>query len=122
MSDLTATIDAHLAGYAEPDPARRRELLARAWSVDGVLLDPPLDGTGLDAIVGCAETLVTHYPGHRFVRTSGVDAHHGVARYGWELRNPDDDAVLEGIDVVETDDDGRLSRIVGFFGPLPEHD
>lgn len=122
MSDLAATIDAHLAGYAEPDPGRRRDLLTAAWAEDGVLMDPPLEGVGLDAIIGCGDAVVTHYPGHRFVRTTGIDAHHGVARYGWELRNPDDQAVITGVDVAETNGECRLVRIVGFFGPLPDRE
>ena len=120
MHELTDVIDSHLAGYAEPDPARRRDLLSAAWTEDGVLLDPPLEGAGLDAIVGCGDAVVTHYPGHRFVRTTGIDEHHGVARYGWDLRNPDGVTVLAGVDIAEIGPDGRLTRIVGFFGPLPD--
>lgn len=122
MTDLATTIDTHLAGYAEADPDRRRDLLTSVWATDGVLLDPPLEGDGIDAIIGCGDAVVTHYPGHRFVRTSGIDVHHGVARYSWELRDPSDATVLEGIDIAETGDDGRIRRIVGFFGPLPEQD
>lgn len=122
MTDIATTIDTHLAGYAEPDQDRRRDLLATAWADDGSLIDPPLEGDGIDEIIACGDAVVTHNPGHRFVRTSGIDVHHRVARYSWELRDPSDAVVLEGIDIAETDDDGRLRRIVGFFGPLPERD
>lgn len=37
MSDLATTIDTHLAGYCEPDPARRAELLGSVWSPPGRL-------------------------------------------------------------------------------------
>lgn len=119
MDHIITAIDNHLAGYAEPDPDRRRDLLSAAWADDGHLIDPPLEGVGLDAIVGCGEAVVTHYPGHRFVRTSDVDAHHDTARYSWELRDSDDSVVLEGVDIADLGHDGRLRRIVGFFGPLP---
>lgn len=121
-SDLATTLDTHLAGYAESDPKRRGELLSAAWATDGVLIDPPLQGRGIDEIIGCGEAVVTHYPGHRFVRTTGIDVHNGVARYGWELHDASGDAVLDGIDVAETNDTGQLVRIVGFFGPLPDHE
>lgn len=121
-TDLATILDTHLAGYAETDPKRRGELLCAAWAVDGVLIDPPLQGRGIDEIIGCGEAVVTHYPGHRFVRTSGIDVHNGVARYSWELHDPSGDAVLDGIDVAETNDAGQLVRIVGFFGPLPDHE
>jgi hypothetical protein len=32
---------------------------------------------------------------------------------------PDGSLVLEGLDVCELDDDGRLRRVVMFYGPLP---
>ena len=121
-NDRATTIDTHLAGYAEADPDRRRELLSAAWATDGVLIDPPLQGDGLEAIIGCGDAVVTHYPGHRFVRTTGIDVHNGIARYGWELRDPSDNKVLDGVDVAETNADGRLVRIVGFFGSLPERE
>lgn len=121
-TDLATTIDTHLAGYAEADPDRRRELLSAAWATDGVLIDPPLRGDGIAEIIGCGDAVVTHYPGHRFVRTTGIDVHHGVARYGWELHDPKDAIVLDGVDVAETNDTGQLVRIVGFFGPLPDRE
>jgi hypothetical protein len=30
--------------------------------------------------------------------------------------------VLEGFDVAQTNDQGKLQRVVGFFGPLPTLD
>ena len=60
------------------------------------------------------------FPGHRFRRTSGVDAHNGQLRFGWELAAPDGAIAVAGVDVGEIGADGRLARITGFFGPLPE--
>ena len=50
--------------------------------------------------------------------TSGVDEHNGFARYGWAINAADGAEILEGIDIVECDDDNRLRRVVMFFGPL----
>lgn len=116
-TDLTATIDDHLAGYCEPDPDRRRELLAAAWQDDGVLLDPPLDAAGVDAITELVDVVLAHYPGHTFRRTSAVDAHHDHARYAWDLVAPDGTVAVSGVDVVRVQD-GRLAQVVGFFGEL----
>lgn len=120
MTDLTATIDAHLAGYCEPDPEARRALLARAWAPEGRLVDPPLEATGPDGIATLVDAVLDHYPGHRFQRTSAVDAHHDVARYGWALIGPDGSTALSGVDVATVGPDGRLTGVAGFFGPLPE--
>lgn len=117
-ASLDQIVDLHLAAYAEPDAAHRAELVERAWTADGSLVDPPLEGSGRDAIAALADAVLAHYPGHTFRRTSAVDAHHSFARYSWQLVAPDGSVAVEGLDVVESAPDGRLARIVGFFGPL----
>lgn len=116
--ELTHLIDTHLAGYCEPDPARRAELIATAWATDGSLIDPPFDGTGHEAIAAMVDGVLAHYPDHTFRRTTAIDAHHAFARYGWELVGPDGAVAVAGTDVVELAADGRIARIVGFFGAL----
>jgi hypothetical protein len=117
MTDTTTLIDTHLAAYAEPDADRRTELLGQVWAADGTLLDPPFDGTGIDAISALTDAVLAHYPGHAFRRTTAVDEHHTFARYGWDLVAPDGSVAVSGTDVAELGD-GRIVRIVGFFGDL----
>ena len=117
-TDTTALVDTHLAAYCEPDATRRAELIAQVWATDGTLLDPPFDGTGHDGIAAMADTVLEHYAGHTFERTTAVDEHHGFARYGWALVAPDGTAAVTGTDVVELAADGTIARIVGFFGDL----
>jgi hypothetical protein len=118
MSDLATTIDTYLEAYGEPDGPKRTELIRRVFADDGRLIDPPLDASGHDGIAAMAEAVQSQFPGHRFRRTSAVDAHHDFARYGWELFGPDGAVAVAGMDVVELDTDGRLVRVVGFFGDL----
>jgi hypothetical protein len=115
--ELTTAIDDHLAGYCEPDPAKRRELLAGAWVDGGVLKDPPMDATGLDEIAALTDVVLQHYPDHTFRRTSVVDTHHDHARYAWELVAPDGTVAVSGVDVARVEG-GRLAEVVGFFGDL----
>jgi SnoaL-like domain len=114
-TDLSTIVDVHLAAYCEPDAAHRAALIASVWQPDGRLLDPPFDGSGHDGIAALAEAVLAHYPGHTFRRTSAVDAHHDVARYRWELVAPDGAVAVAGTDVADLVD-GRLARVVGFFG------
>lgn len=113
--DLAALVDTHLAGYCEPDPARRAALVAAAWQPDGVLIDPPFEGSGHAGIAALTDIVLGHFPAHTFRRTSSVDAHHDVARYRWELVAADGTVAVTGIDLVDVRD-GRLARAVGFFG------
>jgi hypothetical protein len=117
-NDLTATVDGYLTAYGDPDPASRAELIASVWAEDGQLVDPPLTGEGHDGISAMAEAVQQQFAGHRFRRTSAVDAHHDRLRFAWELVAPNGDVVLTGVDVGELAEDGRLRRITGFFGEL----
>ena len=118
VTDPTATVDTWLAAYTEADRARREDLVATVWNESGELLDPPLGAAGRAAICDVTDALLAQFPGHTFRRTTALDAHHDVARYGWELSAPDGVVVLSGSDVVRFDPDGRLLTVTGFFGDL----
>jgi hypothetical protein len=59
------------------------------------------------------------FPGSTLRLTSGVDAHHSVLRFSWAKVDAEGNVTLEGFDVGELGDDGRLTKITGFFGPFP---
>lgn len=120
--DLASVIDTHLSAYADPDAARRGPLVARVWSDDGELIDPPFDGRGHEAIAAMADAVLAHYPGHSFERTTVIDEHHGYARYEWALVAPDGAPAVTGTDFAQVDDAGRIVRILGFFGDLAPKD
>ena len=115
----SAVADRHLAAYGEPDPIRRRALLEAAWVPEGLLVEAPLDpAKGHDQVDDLYATVQSHYPDHRFRRTTELDVHHDFGRYGWELVGPDGAVVFGGVDVVEFATDGRLAGVVGFLGAL----
>jgi hypothetical protein len=114
---IETLVDAYLAAYCEPDRATRERAVARLWADGGRLVDPPLQASGHAAIVAQSDALLAQFPGHRFRRTTQIDSHHDFARYGWALADAAGRTVLEGCDVAELSADGRLQRVVGFFGP-----
>jgi len=112
---LEKTVDAWLGAYGDADPQRRLSTIRALWSLEGRLVDPPLEARGHAGISDQAATLLSEFPGHRFERSTAVEAHHQSATYGWRLLNPAGQVVLEGTDFVDLDVDGRLARVVGFF-------
>lgn len=117
---VTAVIDAYFGALNETDAQRRAELVATAWDPDGKYFDPLLTADGHEAIGDLTVQAQAQFPGFRFVRTSGIDAHHGIVRFGWSLVGPDGTEAVAGLDVGVLAPDGRLTRIAGFFGPLPQ--
>jgi SnoaL-like domain len=120
VTNISTTIDTLFAMWNEQDTARRTKLVETVWAEDGQLVDPPLEGTGHRGIADMVAAVQSQFPGHSFRRTTGIDAHHDTLRYGWELVGPDGAVVATGLDVGVVGDDGRLRRVNGFLGPLPE--
>ena len=46
--------------------------------------------------------------------------HHRQFRFAWALKNPSGMTTMVGVDFGEFDEDGAITKIVGFFGPIPE--
>jgi SnoaL-like domain len=120
--DHSAVVDAYIAMLNEPDDDARLALAREAWTEDGAYVDPLLQASGHDELAVMAAGVQAQFPGQRFVRTTGIDAHHSLVRFGWELAAEDGTVTVAGMDVGIVADDGRLSRIGGFFGPLPDRD
>ncbi len=123
VTDLTSVadiVDTYLAMWNEEDPGRRAAHIQAAWVDDGRYVDPIQEAVGHDALDAMVVGIHQQLPRHRFTRTSGVDVHHDELRFGWQLAAPDGTVAVAGVDVGSVAADGRLRRITGFFGPLPE--
>lgn len=118
--DTNELISAYDRAWSEADPAERRRLLEAVWVEDGELIDPQGGRIqGRDAIIQRITDFSGRFPGARVEVTSGLDEHHGFVRYGWTITNAQGAPILNGIDVCELSPDGRLRRVIMFFGPLP---
>jgi hypothetical protein len=117
--EVSDVVRAYGAAWNEPDEASRRALLQDAWSEDGVYCDPTATVDGRESLIAHIAGFHQQIPGARIELTSGVDEHDGWVRFAWTMLGPDGTTVTEGFDVGELAADGRLRRIVGFFGPFP---
>jgi SnoaL-like domain len=112
------TVDRYCAAWNEPDPERRRALLREAWDPGARYADPTADVTGVDALAAHIGNVHATYPGARIERLSAVDLHHDVLRFAWRMVLGDGQALPDGIDFGQLGPDGKLTRIIGFFGPV----
>ncbi|MDX1383289.1 MAG: nuclear transport factor 2 family protein [Thermoanaerobaculia bacterium] len=122
-ADLTPleAVEAYAAAWAEPDEGKRRALLEKGWAENGVYADPTAYVEGREALVSHIAGFLSQMGTARLERSSGVDVHHGMIRFAWRIVAADGSTVVaEGFDYGELDDDGRLRKIVGFFGPFPQ--
>ena len=118
-SAIAETVTQYMAAWNEPDDAARGALLAQCWSDNGVYLDPNVSLAGRDALARKIGEVLASRPGARLEFMSGIDIHHTMVRFLWRLVRADGTSGDTSIDFGEIGPDGRLTRIVGFFGPAP---
>ena len=108
-----------MAAWNERDDTARRALLEQCWSDGGVYLDPNVSLVGRDALATKIGKVLASRPGARLEFMSGIDVHHTMVRFLWRLVRADGTCGDTSIDFGEVGPDGRLVKIVGFFGPPP---
>jgi hypothetical protein len=123
QSDPHVTPDAAVAAYCAAwnttDRSARDRLLARVWAAHGVYSDPePTLAVGRAALSDAIAEFQRHYPGARF-RCSTPQTHHRVMRVSWILLGSDGAQLTQGMDFYDLAPDGRIVRVVGFFGAPP---
>jgi hypothetical protein len=96
----------------------RRGLLDAALTDDCEMLEPRGRFVGREAILERITGFAERFPGATVEITTNIDEHNGFARYGWKITDRGGGPLLEGIDVVERAGDGRLGRVIMFFGDL----
>lgn len=119
--ELRHIIAAWEAAWSEPDDSARRRLLEHALVDDAMLVGSAPIGKrdGVDEINAfLGSFLPERCPHGRIVNTSAIEELHGFLRYTWTIYSGDD-IELEGMDVAEIAPDGRLCRIITFFGLTP---
>jgi hypothetical protein len=116
---LREVVAAYDRAWREHDPGERMRLLRAALTEDAELLSPQGRWAGRAAIAEWIGGFAERVPGSAVTVSTGIDEHNGVARYGWTITGPDGARVLDGTDVCDIADDGRLRRVVMFFGPVP---
>ena len=119
---IKQAVTRYMAAWNEPEATSRQALLDQCWSDGGVYLDPRAALTGRDELARHIAAIQASRPGARLEFMSGIDVHHNVVRFLWRLVRADGSRGEVSIDFGEVGADGRLVRIIGFFGappPLP---
>lgn len=113
-------VEAYCAAWNVADAGERQALLEKSWAVDGTYTDPRTDLAGRAALFAHIARVQAGRPGSRIEMVGALDLHHSVLRFAWRLVDARGATVVEGVDFGEFAADGRLQRIVGFFGPVPQ--
>jgi SnoaL-like domain len=112
VSDL---VTRYLETWNETDQAARRKAIDELWAPDGTYTDPMAVAAGRDQIDATIAAVQGQFPGLAFTLAGPVDAHHGTARFTWNLG----EELVTGFDVLVLDSDGQISKVYGFLDKVP---
>ena len=107
------------SAWNEEDEEARRVLLERCFAKDGVVISNYERLEGREALAARIAAFRRERPGDRGVFTSGVEHHHGFFRFTAVVVRSDGSTYSEALDIGEVGVDGRITKLITFFGPLP---
>jgi len=110
-------IGAYADAWVQIDPVRRDELLVRAWAPDGVYCDPLAVVRGRAALSEHIAVTQQSLDGGRIEVTAEAVRHHESAFFPWAMVDAAGVTVMTGFDVAQLDEQGRITRLTGFFDP-----
>ena len=119
MADFPKSLDDMLAAWNEADASQVRVHLEKALNPQVRFVDPSIDVTGIDGFEANVHDVKSRVPGAVYSRTTGVDSQHNFHRYHWAIHR-NGKLLLHGFDVTDTDENGRVLCVIGFFGDIPE--
>ncbi len=117
---ILQSLQIYFQAWNEPVADKRDTLLQDCWADNAEYTDPGTHAEGRPALsIEIGKFLGNEQlKGFSIVQASKIDVHHRVFRFQWEMRDPNGNTVTPGIDYGEYDDQGRITKIVGFFGPF----
>jgi hypothetical protein len=115
MTDAAMIADRYIALWNEADQARRKALIAKAWTEDAIYIDPMMEGHGHDEIDAMIGAVHQRFPGHRFAVSGQPDGYGVRVRFSWTLGTADAEPIAHGTDFGIVADDGRLQAVTGFL-------
>jgi SnoaL-like domain len=116
---MESTVTAYLATWNAVDEATRAALLAEHWADAATYVDPLVEAVGTETIAATIGAVHEQFPGFVFTQVGQPDAHHRQARFQWGLGPEGAEPLIVGFDVLVTDEDGRITAVLGFLDKVP---
>ncbi len=92
-------------------------MLERGFTSDGTYTDPLSHVESRDDLSRLIGGFLQKFSGAKIIPISHSDLHHGMIRFAWRFVNGEGKTVNEGTDFWMLSEEGKLRKIVGFFGP-----
>jgi len=99
------------------DEDEKRALVEAALEHNVHFADPNHNIVGREAFLDMVNQVQAQIPGAAYGRNSEVDMQNNFCRYHWKI-DIGENRLMNGFDVTEVNDAGKIVKVLGFFGPL----
>lgn len=110
-------LDRMLAIWNTSNPDEIARLTSEALEHNVHFVDPNHNIIGRDAFIAMVNQVQARIPGATYARASRIDVHNNICRYHWTIHHGGS-LLVQGFDVTELNDAGKVVKVIGFFGPL----
>lgn len=117
MEPYLQNLDNMLAAWNASDETEVHKLAEAAMELNVHFVDPNHNIMGRAAFVEMVHAVHKQIPGAVYSRESRVDVQNNHCRYHWAIHK-DDQLLMQGFDVTEVNDAGKIVKVIGFFGEL----
>lgn len=118
MPEAEKIVEQYIKVWNETDQARRQQLLRSGWTDNAHYVDPLARASGPQEISAMIGGVQQRFPGFTFKLAGMPNGHNGHIRFSWIFGPPDEDAPIEGSDVLSLED-GRIAQVIGFLDRVP---
>lgn len=120
MSNYEQNLAKMLQIWNTSDPDKVRALVNQVLEHNVHFADPNHNIIGHDAFIAMVEEVQQRIPGAVYAQASAIDMQNNFCRYHWKI-DFGGKRLMDGFDVVEVNDAGKIARVIGFFGRLERH-
>jgi uncharacterized protein YndB with AHSA1/START domain len=117
FAGAAGTVDAYLAAWSEKDASARRALLVASVTEDVSFHDAYSCLRGIDDLNANLAAVQKFMPGLTLRREGEIRQCQGSALGDWIAAGPDGSVKARGTNAYDFAPDGKIRRIVGFWGP-----
>ncbi len=117
MADYETYLENMLACWNSTSEDELSRLAHSALEHNVQFTDPNHNIIGVDAFISMVKAVQAQVPGAVYARASAIDMQNNFCRYHWTVKKAGV-LLLEGFDVTEVTDSGKITKVLGFFGAL----
>lgn len=117
MDAYEANLKTMLDIWNTPDADARRTMAETALEHNVHFVDPRHNIIGREAFLAMVHETRTAIPQAVYRRASPIEMQNNFCRYHWAI-DVGDARLMDGFDVTEVNDAGKIVKVIGFFGRL----